>query len=623
MTFFDNSFASFNPTAGNPLRSRADAVAALKSMYLPLVPFYSPGGARVRLDMAGARHNLAQADLEGFARPLWGLAPLAAGGGADFVDWDLIRRGLANGTNPAHPEYWGRPSDCSQILVELAGIGFALALIPHVLWEPQTAEAKQHIATYLQQGFEAEEVETNWLFFRLMMGLGLKAMGQAVDEALITAYEAKIDALYVGDGWYTDGKTRRMDYYIPFAFQFYSLLNCKLGGNAERAKLYEARARALAPEFVRWFADDGAALAFGRSLTYRFACGGFWAAMAFADVPALPWGQIKGLVLRHLRWWSAQPLAHRDGVLSIGYSYPNLMMSEPYNSACSPYWAFKAFAFLALPETHPFWTSEEEALPTFADTATQIQPGMVLFNTPGDVIALSSGQEEHGDWCRGGPEKYAKFAYSARYGFGIETDWKQFDRCSFDNMLAFSADGAHFRIREGNQLVKIAKDLIYARWSPEEGVTVETWLLAAAPWHVRVHRIQSQRAYRTIEGGFAVADAARISDTSNNPLAGLVVTQADVSTMVDLGSSVVRQGRYSVAPPNTNLVNARSVLPQLTGEIPAGQSLLVCAVLAMRHVAEGAQPWLTPPAAPVIADLEARIDAEGVIVGAMARSLKA
>lgn len=47
---------------------------------------------------------------------------------------------------------------------------------------------------------------------------------------------------------------------------------------------------------------------------------------------------MKGIVLRHLRWWLKQPMFDRDGVLSVGYSYPNLAMAEDYNAPGSPYW---------------------------------------------------------------------------------------------------------------------------------------------------------------------------------------------------------------------------------------------------------------------------------------------
>src|SRR5258706_3212763 len=190
---------SFNPMAGNPLLTRTDVIRAIRDLYVPLTPYYSEGRARVRLNMAGATFDRAAADLEGFVRPLWGLAPLAAGGGADFVDWEIFRLGLANGMDPEHPEFWGHPRDRDQRLVELAAIGFALALIPEVLWRPQSPAAKRNIARYLQQAHAKYFGENNWTFFRVMIGLGLQAMGETVDRALTEESLRKLDALYLGD----------------------------------------------------------------------------------------------------------------------------------------------------------------------------------------------------------------------------------------------------------------------------------------------------------------------------------------------------------------------------------------------------------------------------------------
>ena len=100
---------------------------------------------------------------------------------------------------------------------------------------------------------------------------------------------------------------------------------------------------------------------FGRSLTYRMAQGSFWGALALADVDALDWAEVRGLALRHLRWWSERPISDRDGVVSVGYGYDNRRMGESYNSAGSPYWCMKAFTMLAAPDDHPFWTVAEAA----------------------------------------------------------------------------------------------------------------------------------------------------------------------------------------------------------------------------------------------------------------------
>src|SRR5690349_17385703 len=114
-----------NPLRGNPLLTRDDLARAVQDLFAPLLPYFSEGGARVRLSASSAHFDRAAADLEGFARPLWGIVPLVAGG-YDFPHWNLYRRGLANGTDPHHGEYWGDVRDRDQRQVELAAIGFAL-----------------------------------------------------------------------------------------------------------------------------------------------------------------------------------------------------------------------------------------------------------------------------------------------------------------------------------------------------------------------------------------------------------------------------------------------------------------------------------------------------------------
>ena len=106
-------------------------------------------------------------------------------------------------------------------------------------------------------------------------------------------------------GWYTDGAGGSIDYYVPFAFHTYGLVLAASGlGDRGAAERYVERARRFAPEFQHWFAPDGGAFPFGRSMTYRMAQGSFWGALALADVDALDWATVRGLALRHLRWWS-------------------------------------------------------------------------------------------------------------------------------------------------------------------------------------------------------------------------------------------------------------------------------------------------------------------------------
>lgn len=614
MTSYDP--VRFNPLWGNPLRTRADVERALRDSFAPLLPYFSEGGARVRLNGAAAHFDRAAADLEGFARPLWGLVPLAVGGG-DFEHWELFRRGLANGTDPEHPEYWGPAIGTNQRLVELAAIGLALRMVPEVIWEPLEPRAKANVAAYLLAARTQPHANNNWKFFRVLVDLGLEQCGIDFDRTLTTQYLDELDGFYLGEGWYRDGVVRRIDHYIPFAMHFYGLLYARLcRGDADRAARFIERARLFAADIRHWFDEDGGVLAFGRSLTYRYACGGFWGALAYADLEALPWGEIKGHYLRHLRWWSGLPIADRDGILTVGYGYPNLFVSESYNSAGSPYWAFKAFLPLALPESHPFWTAEELPAPPQHEPVPLRHPGMVMMRTSGNVVALASGQQ---NWeMRAGAEKYAKFVYSSRYAFSVEVHERSYEAAAFDGALGLSDDGRHYRMRETNETARIAGNVLFARWRPWADVVVETWLVPANPWHLRLHRITTPRPLHATEGGFAVARADADADTLLAEEGRSVVRSAtDLSAIVELSPAMRRRGRAHKALPNTHLIHARSLVPQLRGPLEAGTTVLVSAAMALPASAGADDALTSPPAAPSLEELEALVAASGVEVSAI------
>jgi len=614
----DTIFAEtlFKPWVGNPLESRADVEIALRALVEPVEKYRSPGGARIRLDAHAAHFDQESADMEGYSRLLWGLAP-AQVGGATWIDWTPIARGLANGCDPAHPEYWGDCFDRSQRLVELAAIGFALKLVPDKLWTPLTQAEQRNVACYLLKGHACEYSDNNWKFFRLLVGMGLSHVGVDYDPRLDEQYRQELDGFYLGDGWYHDGDTRRADHYIPFAFHFYGLILAALDG-ADWTNTYRERARLIARDMARWFADGGPALCFGRSMTYRFAICGLFGAMALAGEEVIPFGEQKGYFLRHLRWWAKQPFAARDGVMPVGYAYPNLIMSEPYNSAQSPYWALKAFLPLMLPEEHPFWASDEKFCPPRPTICAQRHVGFLIANPPGDAIALSCGQQTGpgNTFVRFGPEKYAKFAYSARYGFSIENDPWRFDNSVLESMIGFSDDGVHFRVRESNEAAMIAGDVLYARWRPFADVSVETWLYWDGDFHVRLHRIDTPRRLATIEGGFAIGrDVGEVADKDAGR--AVVTTAADLSAIIDIGSSVPRIGRCHIAAPNTNLISAKSMVPQLLGNIPAGISILAVAVLAQVEPNDGKRKLARLPVAPDVEALRLLLSEQGTAVTLM------
>lgn len=585
-------------TFGGPEpRSRED----FKNLLIRLCePFASPGDFERRLSALShpsAHYAPRVARLELLSRLLWGLAPLAAGGG-EYAGWPQIRAEIARGTDPSSSGFWGLATTRDQRIVESAALGFALALAPDEMWRPLSAPQKADFAHWLRTAAAAEPVDNNWRLFATLVNLGLSAVGELYDVGITASSFRRIDDFYQGDGWYSDGPTGTpFDYYGPWAIHFYSLINAVHGGlDADGADRVRARAGLHAAEFVHWFAADGAGLPFGRSLTYRFAQCSFFGALAYAargsDAPAdgLTWGQVRGLWARNVRWWGRQPALHGDGTLSIGYAYPQPQMSESYNAPGSPYWAFKAFLPLALPAGHPFWAAEEEPLPPLEAVHAQRTVGFLLQRTAqGQVTALSAAPG--GRWARHGEAKYGKFAYSTAFGFSVPSRAVSLEGAAGDSMLLLSDDGVHWRAREEHDELWPMRDgggtHVMASWSPWPDVHVETLLLPVGGdgrWHARVHCISTGRPLWTAEGGFCVPIGTGEPGGPDYP-----VHAADEATAFaaagDLYSGVRdltenRNGEVVRLDPNTHLLWPRTLLPTLRGRLAPGDRRLVTLVYA-------------------------------------------
>lgn len=569
--------------AQHSLSSREELQQLLLELIRPIEERFSPGYARVSLGHTGARYSNAVAGMEGFARPLWGLAPFEFGSGR-YGGWDRYRKGLAHGCDPKHPEYWGVPGDKDQRLVELAPIAFTLATLPHLLWEPLDPNEKKGVADYLLAANSRQYPESNWLFFRVLVNLALDRIGIGGDARIVARDLDAIEGLYRGNGWYADGPGEPCDLYNAFAFHFYSLLYCALAGESDsvRCERFKNRAAEFAQSYVNWFSPDGACVPYGRSLTYRFTHGAFWSALAFADVEALPWGVVKGLLLRNLRWWMERPIRDEAGLLTLGYAYPSLFLTEEYNSSASPYWALKAFLCLAVPDSHPIWTSEEQPLPQLPEISLQEEPMMLLQrdSESGHVVALSGGQPVPKDY-RHMAEKYAKFAYSSHFGFSVPTALRGLELGAFDSCLELSEEGEYWRTRTDSFDQELFSNAVAFTWRPWPDVEVQTWLIAAGKWHVRVHRLKAQRRLVSAEGAFAVSREGADGipperSISVGPGAARATLPSGVSAIQDLIGG--REGTVVRAAPNSNLMAARTLIPTLQGRHRPGEHWLACAV---------------------------------------------
>ena len=526
------------------LNSKRDFQECLEKMALPLEQYYTSGVAAMKCGATGVKYGEDAAQFEAFTRPLWGLAPLWAGGGDIGAFQQIYLKGIINGTNPERVEYWGSFQDKDQKLVDVTPIALALILAPEKIWEPLSDGEKRNLSDWLYRVNDVECCNNNWYFFPVLVNLGLKNVGENYNPKTVEDSLAKIDSFYIGNGWYSDGNSKQMDYYIAFAIHFYSLIYARVmeQDDAERSRLFKERAMLFAKDFIYWFDEDGAALAFGRSLIYRFAQCCFWSACIFAGIEPFPMGVMKGIIVRNLEYWLEQPIFDNGGILNLGYAYSNMNMIEDYNAYGSPYWAWKTFLFLALEEEHEFFKTKALPLPELEELHVIKEANMVLQRVGGYVTAITAGQ-----WAAWEPmhvaEKYSKFTYSSRYGFSVPRSYHGLKGAATDNMLTFVKEGFCF-VRRKCERVRILEDgTVYSEWSPYNGVKVETSIMPTKTGHIRKHVIYSEEACEVYDCSFATKDD--IGTVSGN--GEILVIQVSPNTNLVHNQTQIKAVKYSIA----------------------------------------------------------------------------
>jgi hypothetical protein len=667
----------------NAFRDREDIVLATNALTGALEPYFSPGNARVQLPVcSGAHFDETAAQLEGFARPIWAVAgALAESSNSNTSELnsysERLVEGLSNGVNPEHPEYWGEIEDWDQRMVEAEPISFALLVAPKIFHEQLSDQSRSHLIKWLS-GINGKIMPVNnWRWFRIFSNLALNRICDvSVEKTKVYIDEdfAILDQFELENGWSADGIWRKdslpgheaygrqADYYSSsFAIQFSQLLYCIIAADSDpdRVLRYRNQATEFAGQFWRFFDEDGAAIPFGRSLTYRFAMGAFYAAFALAKCydPSNHYtsaGFIKGMLFRHLRWWahhSANMFA-ADGTLTIGYLYPNMFMCEDYNSPQSPYWAMKSFVVLGLATDDEFWAAYEIPHPlSLAASSNTSVTGIQLLPAPCQILCDHPDGQHHfmlssGQFCqwplKATQAKYSKFAYSSAFGFSVPTGGL-LTQLAPDNTLSVSRDdGENWATRWetiSNPQVRtlvwknIEIQCLQSRWKPwkSSNIEIESTLIPPCDdwpdWHVRLHRIRSPHNSSThsetlelVEGGFAIQSkrprrmdilSEDWSDTSepeaklDSSESSLILSHAGTSGVKNiLPSHGYVKGTVLKSDPNTNLIEPRAMIPTVQSRLdlhPGQEVMIATAVFAIsigkKHFtrAELFQRWCQQP----------------------------
>jgi hypothetical protein len=580
--FYENSF-----------QSRADLENAAKGIIRALLSKRSAGGGGFDLGPHRGFYGEGATRLETFSRMLWAAGPLCVHG---HLNPELISSFIAEGTDPDSPGYWGRPGLSDSRFVEMTAIAFALKISPQV-GELLDVKAKARLVDWLGSINSGEIARNNWRYFRIFVNEVLGSLGGDPDHRQVETDLEVIESLYMGNGWYSDGESGTIDYYNSFAFHYYGLLYAfwAKDRDSERARLFRERACQFANTFIYWWDSDGSSIPYGRSLIYRFGMAAFWAAAAYTELPIFDNGTLRGLLLRCFRWWSRRDIFTTDGILSLGFAYPNHNMLEMYNAAGSPMWALKAFLPLALPPEHPFWLAEELPFPDLNERAVLLPDGQKILgrSKTGHAWMLSAGCEIpwHG---RAFFDKYSRFAYSSVFGFSVSLEDTTSTAMAPDSTLIISENGRQWFGRREAEEYRSGADWVESTWSPCPGVRIVTRLTITPSGHRRWHRVATEREIEVIEGGFALPRPEEIlQQMGKNPVEGfssefkmgsaMIQTGSFYSSIVDIGEGCDRSGSGLQPWANTHLLFPATIIPVLSCKLTPGSHVLECEVAADRR----------------------------------------
>lgn len=563
------------------LNNKQDFQELLIEIVKPLLPYYSAEKAELDLGVTATNYDRRAICLEAFSRPLWGLIPFWAGGGKFQKFEEIYINGLAAGSNPESKEYWGGFQPFDQRFVEMAAISYGLILTPEKLWLTLSDKEKDNLAAWLYQINERELPICNWVLFAVLVNIALKKLGRKYDAKKLENYLNCVDTFYLGDGWYQDGDSGQKDYYISFGIHFYCLLYAKVMGeeDPDRCRLYKNRAEAFAQQFIYWFDDNGAALPYGRSLTYRFSQVSFFSACLIADIAPVPIGVMKGLIVRHLCDWMRRPIFDRDHILTIGYGYPNLVMGERYNGPGSPYWALKTFAILMLPDQHPFWSAEAEPMPVLNKQMVLPYADMLIHRYPMHTAAFVPGRYSprgHGQT----PAKYGKFVYDTRFAVNIAKSTSEIHEAAPDSMLAFYINGYVYPRRICETFV-VSETEVFSLWVPYSGIRVATTIVPTDSGHIRKHTIISEIECTAYDSGFAVEIDTKEERLIEGKTLAAVENEYSSCTVRSIAGEGV--GTVIIADPNTNLLHQMTRIPAICYQVSKGKNELITEVMAEYH----------------------------------------
>ncbi|MBQ7321006.1 MAG: DUF2264 domain-containing protein [Clostridia bacterium] len=625
------------------LKTRSDVIAYAKKICIPMLEAAAERRLSHRPCEVVDTIGYVPSQLEELFRPFWGIAPILRDGERlritvrgekkDVGEW--LREVLVTGTDGDSEFAWdtngkfvGLHAFCFQNITEIAGLLVGMYFAKAQTWDLLTCEEQRRVADWIYSASRELCIHiagNNHIWFPLLCLLVLKRFGfeyPDTDRFLREGMDA-LDAMYIGNGWYSDGAFGRIDYYEAWSMHTYPLLWCLIEdasweGYPEWRQKYLDRAALFLKDYVKFFDVSGAHPPFGRSLAYRFAAvAPFGLAIAAgADFDA---ALAKTVTLRNISYFEENALVGNDGILPPGYLYNAPALVENYTSSGGAYWATKSFLCLLLPESHPFWSSEEQPLPieSGAYLVKPSEPSLnfaVMGEKSSGVTVLNNHFQyyQNGIYCNPFNDMasyYNKFAYNSRSGFAISTH----DLVSADNMICLETrDHAMTSHRWGFTDLGEEHGFMVSEHTPfsnDRGTVIRTWMRPLPNgWHLRVHRVTLSQEYRIYEGGFSVGlwDDYRESRTEGS---GFSLWNRELISHIGTAASVPVKFAERRPQPGMHLLAPFAAYPAYRTDIlPAGEYLFASVIGIHDRSAAVTLPYIAMNGCAVTLTLEDHVE---------------
>ncbi|MBN2288181.1 MAG: DUF2264 domain-containing protein, partial [Candidatus Glassbacteria bacterium] len=495
-----------------------------------------------------------------FCRGMMIVAAYTAGSGRSTYPGypqDLVQpflETLVKATDPDHPEYWsGMPSHST------LGHTIVISMLtsPEFFWDPLTREQKLNLARWLKLLTGRQAWDNNHWYFHMVPAPFLDETEAEYDRALLDRYYQRILGFYRGDGWYVDGDNQGFDYYNCWGFHLFNMI-LYYSDSRWRDKYGERTAGHAGLFLKNWpyfFGADGAPVAWGRSLHYRFANLSALGWAQRAGVNPLESGLSRRLASGVLKYFWDNGCMSDNGLIEPGYLGRNFAQPEPYGWRGQAIWSAVGLVFLALPPDDPFWTAREKPLPVETVSETRVIPGAQMVvrvdAATGESRLYKVGDpfDHRGRYQRGA--KYFGHAYSSKLGF-ILTGEGSPERVA--GRSAASADGKNWCYRENPRPLKISDFENVSAYSLDQSITgaageviTHTFIGDHGEVHVIYHTAEKPLFLSVGGYGIRVADSEKAAHSSTETL--ITVSAGDRRSLIKvLGGVEGSLEMRSVAP---------------------------------------------------------------------------